>query len=204
VVRALTKPIKYFSLAGTAGSAGGRGVRRLNVYPISQGREHYELLGRIQRQPHSVTPSDVPPLECETEAASADDDMPCIYGAFPHVVSQRTRELLERFCDLSTVWHPVTILCRGRPIDKTYWAVQLLPVLDCLNPERSSFTMMPDGSRYCHFGIVDASKVPSNVAVFCIPNCTQNFVIREDVQQMMKRARMRGCRYEPMWNEPIV
>ena len=187
----------YFVVSNMGGTLGRNGVKgrweltteRIDEWSV---RRSYEFLAAD----HEIPAADVPTLEFNAEKDGPYDDWPFVTFAFPFVVSDRVRQVLQPHCRPEFQWFPAAIFHRGKQLDVQYWVIHPGPSLVCA--DESYHQRKDEDTGYIWSCKVDPRAVPPNCKVFAIKRSYYRLVVHADVQREMKRAKLTGCTYSPI------
>ncbi len=180
-------------MGGTLGRNGVKGRWELTTERIDE-RSVWRS-SEFLRADHEIPVADVPTFEFNAEKDGPYDDWPFVTFAFPFVVSDRVRQVLQPHCRPEFQWFPASIFHRGRKLDVQYWVIHPGPSIACGDESTAYRYTGTDWMMSCK---VDPALVPEGCKVFAMKNCSHRLVVHADVQQEMKRARLTGCTYNPI------
>lgn len=135
------------------------------------------------------------------------EDLPLAVEA--PMVSQRTRELIERVAPGCAQFLPVTMTHRGKPMRiGRYWVMNMVKPVDCLDPELGTTTPVPE--RIAKHMPADSvqlvyertrflrSVVPADAALFRMRKQYITVVARDDVREAFESHGITGVKFKPL------
>lgn len=140
------------------------------------------------------------PIIAEANRLTRVEDVPWTFQGFL-IVSDRTRLLIDHYCQDNCEFFPVEIRCRGRHTNLKYWAVHIIHTIDCADRSKS-YKILGDSTNndktlYLRAVVIE-EKVPQSVSIFRIANASSGSIVRASFRNVLRRERVTGCTfYEP-------
>jgi hypothetical protein len=128
------------------------------------------------------------------------EDMPwVIVGGYLFVASERLRELLEQHAPRQIQFLPIHATFRAKPVtDVTYWVMNILNLLDCVDDDRSEWRPWPGEPHRKWYDRIelDAARVPKHIQIFRPSAESSAVLVRRELAETIIAAGITGCIFD--------
>jgi len=117
------------------------------------------------------------------------DYVPTVTGL--HIISKKLKEILDSECQGAFDFYPVTIRNqKGRIVKASYYLAHLRIILDCMDREKSDFTINPINTEHAtriRRLVLREDKIPDNIKIFALKEDPSLWLVQRELAKNIYR-----------------